>query len=245
MLRFVGARRVGFWVLGCLLAGCSGGSASVRPVQDYPFYQERDAVKVAVDPLFSKERAAAEFPGGEAFAEQGLLPVRVVIENGSRQTIRADLASFRLVRANGQSDNALSVQDAFATVKPPVGWWAALPILGPSASAIRNADWFKQFESRALKDTPISSEGSATGFVYFYFPDTEKNLAGIRVVFAFQAESGGERAFAIALQGRRDIPNPSAQSEPTRAASRPSQTPQGLTRVDGADGGVIIRSPAP
>jgi hypothetical protein len=129
-------------------------------------------------------------------------------------------------------------------VKPPVGWWAALPILGPSASAYRNSDWLKQFESRALKNTPIPPEGSAAGLVYFYFPGTDKNLAGNRVVFVLRADSGEERGFEIALQGRRDIPGQGLQAEPSRPASRPLQPPQGPTRTEGADGGVIIRSPA-
>src|SRR5512139_2494246 len=113
---------------------------TVQPIEAYPFRQAQGGVKVAVDPLFSKEKASASFPGGEAFAEQGLLPIQILIENESRQAIRADHADFRLVRANGQTDAAMSVQDAFSLVKPPVGWWAALPILGQSASAYRNYD---------------------------------------------------------------------------------------------------------
>jgi hypothetical protein len=217
---------------------------AASPIETYPFRQTQGQVKVAADPLFTKERARTDFPGGEAFEEGGLLAIQVVIENGTRQAIRANPTDFRLVRADGRSEVALSPQDAFSTVKPPVGWWAALPILGPSASAYRNADWLKQFESRALKDIPIRPDGSAVGLVYFYFPESDKNLAGTRVVFVLRAELGEEPSFDIPLQGRRDILGQGFKADPSAPASRPSQAQPGGTRTEGAGGGVIIRSPA-
>jgi len=247
MLRYLTSARIGWWVLILAVAGCSHGptATSVQPLEAYPFHQATGGIKVAVDPLFTKERARTEFPGGDAFEEQGLLPIQVMIENGSRQPIRAEREGFRLIRATGQSEAALSVQDAFSLVKPPVGWWAALPILGPSASAVRNSDWYKQFESRALKDTAIPAEGSAAGLVYFFFPESDKDLAGARVVFVLRAESGEERSFDIALQGRRDIPGQGARPVPSTPVNRPSKAPQVPTRVEGQGGAVIIRSPAP
>jgi hypothetical protein len=231
-----------------LMLGCSHGPVTVvdQPIEAYPFRQTQNQIKVAVDPLFSRERASAEFPGGEAFEEGGLLAVRVLIENGSRQPVRADHRDFRLLRPNGTYETALTTQDAFATVKPPVGWWAVLPILGPSASAYRNTDWLKQFEARALKNTPIQPGGSAAGLLYFYFPLSDKNLAGNRMVFVLRPESGGEQSFDIALQGRRDIPDQGLAAKNPASANQPSRTQQqSPTRVDGAGGGVIIRSPAP
>lgn len=228
-----------------MMVGCSSDMAgSVQPVEAYPLRQALGDVRVALDPLFSKEKAGASFPGGEAFALQGLLPIEVLIENGSRQSIRADRADFRLIRPNGQTDIALSTQDAFSLVKPPVGWWAVLPILGPSASALRNADWSKQFESRALKDAPIAPEGSAIGLVYFPFPESEQDLAGTRVAFVLRAESGEERSFEIPLQGRRGLLSPGPEADASRPTSRPVQTQEVPTRVEGVGGGVIIRSPA-
>jgi len=245
MLRFPTWNILGVGLLTLAAMGCSGpATVSVQPIDAYPLRQALGQVTVAVDPLFTKERASASFPGGEAFEEQGLLPIQVMIENGSRQAVRAERADFRLIRANGQADVALSVHDAFAMVKPPVGWWAALPILGPTASAALNTDWQKQFEARSLKDTPIRPEGSATGLVYFYFPETDKNLAGSRVVFVLRSESGEERTFDIALQGRRDIPGQGAGGESAPGMSRPSQPREIPTRIEGAGGGVIIRSPA-
>lgn len=245
MLRYLTRSRIGLWVLGLMVVGCSSGpTMSVQPIEAYPLRQALGGVKVALDPLFVKEQAGASFPGGEAFEEQGLLPIQVLIENGGRQAIRADRADFRMIRPNGQTDVALSIQDAFALVKPPVGWWAALPILGPSASALRNADWYKQFESRALKNTPIAPEGSAAGLVYFYFPEGDKNLAGTRVVFVLRTDSDEERSFDIPLQGRRDILGPGLRPGQPSPANRPAQTPGVPTRTEGTGGGVIIRSPA-
>ncbi|RPI03990.1 MAG: hypothetical protein EHM71_14140 [Zetaproteobacteria bacterium] len=238
---------IGVWVAVLVAAVCSGCGATTAtsPIDSYPFAQTLGQIKVAADPFFTKERARAEFPGGEAFEEGGLLAIQVGIENGTSQTVRANPADFRLVRGDGRSEASLSPQDAFSTVKPPVGWWAVLPILGPSASALRNVDWLKHFESRALKDIPIGPGGSAVGLVYFYFPEADKDLAGTRVAFAVRAESGEERRFDIALAGRRDILGGGVRVDPAAPVSRPPQTQSGGTRIEGAGGGVIIRSPAP
>jgi hypothetical protein len=236
---------IGACCLVLMIAGCSSDLAgTVQPVDAYPLRQALGGVKVALDPLFSKEQAGASFPGGETFASQGLLPIQVLIENGSRQAVRVAHADFRLIRPNGQTDIALSVYDAFSLVKPPVGWWAVLPILGPSASAVRNADWSKQFESRALKDTPIAPEGSAVGLVYFPFPESDQDLSGTRVAFVLRAESGEERGFEIPLQGRRGMLGPGPEVGASRPSDRPVQPQQVPTRVEGTGGGVIIRSPA-
>lgn len=240
---------IGVWVAVLVAAVCSGCGATTAtsPIDSYPFAQTLGQIKVAADPFFTKERARAEFPGGEAFEEGGLLAIQVAIENGSRQLVRANPADFRLVRGDGRSEPALSPQDAFATVKPPVGWWAFLPILGPSASAYRNADWLKQFEARALKDVPIRPDGSAVGLVFFYVPEGDKNLAGTRLVFPVRADGGEERGFDVALEGRRDLLGGGVRADPAPAVGRPPQpqSQSGGTRIEGAGGGVIIRSPAP
>jgi hypothetical protein len=244
MIRSLIRSGIGLGLLALAATGCSSApSPSAQSIEASGFSQTQGGIQVVVDPLFGRERASAGFPGGEVFEEQGLLPVQVLIENGSGQTVRADRADFQLVRPQNRVDMALSPQDAFATVKPPVGWWAVLPILGPSASAYRNSDWLKQFEARALKDIPVAAGGSAVGLVYFYFPESEKSLAGTRIVLVVRGESGGERRFDIPLQGRRgilDAPAPAAPSAAAGQQAQPSQTP---TRIDGAGGGVIIRSP--
>ncbi len=246
MLRGWTRNVIGACCLAVVLAGCSSDpTLTAQTVDAYPLRQALGGVRVALDPLFSKEKAGASFPGGEAFALQGLLPIQVLIENGSQQAVRADRADFRLIRPNGQTDIALSTQDAFALVKPPVGWWAAMPILGPSASALRNADWYKQFESRALKATPVAPAGSAIGLVYFPFPEGDQDLAGTRVAFVLRADSGEERGFEILLQGRRGMLGPGPEADASRPTSRPAQAQPVPTRVDGVGGGVIIRSPAP
>jgi hypothetical protein len=244
MIRSLIRGGIGLGLLMVAATGCSSIPApSAQSIEASGFRQTVGGILVVVDPLFGGERARTEFPGGEVFEEQGLLPVQVLIENGSGQPVRADRADFQLVRPQNRADVALSPQEAFATVKPPVGWWALLPILGPSASAYRNSDWLKQFEARALKDIPVAPGGSAVGLVYFYFPESEKTLAGTRIVLVVRGEPGGERRFDIPLQGRRgilDAPAPTGPSAASGQRAQPSSTP---TRIDGAGGGVIIRSP--
>jgi hypothetical protein len=83
-------------------------------MEAYPFRQVQGEVRVALDPYFTAERTRGTFSGGEEFPEKGLLPVRVIIVNGSTSEIQVSPRDFRLVRRTGQTEVALSPYDAFA-----------------------------------------------------------------------------------------------------------------------------------
>jgi hypothetical protein len=202
----------------------------------YPFQQLLHGLAVAVEPLLTGSQAQQAFPGGEDFPQQGLLPVRVMVENRGAQPVTVVREQFRLVRPDGGSEPAMSVQEAFALVKSRVGWWAALPVFGTSASAAQNVGRQRDFEARAWRDEAIQPAGSAEGFVFFYLQESDMNLAGSRVVLQVRAASGASWSHEIPIQGRRDLPPP-----PQRL-----QAPQAPSRQEGTGGqGIIIRSPTP
>lgn len=243
----------GLWLVAVFLAGCGGGSAAIptQPIESYQFQQAQGGVRVAVEPLFRPEQTAARFRGGEDFSGQGLLPIQVVIENGNPEEIRVNPRDFRLIRPNGESEISLSPQDAFEIVKLGWGWWAFLPVLGTGPSAYRNEVRLKDIEGLALQETAIPAGKSASGFVYFSIRAGETNLAGTRVILSLQGPEGRELTYEIPIAGRRDIPGSSMQPEtagaptPSRSAPADPTTPQPPLRIEGAGGGVIIRSPSP
>lgn len=224
-------------ILALLGAGCAGSpSPPPGPLEAYRFHQLQGSLAVAVEPLFAASQAQATFPGGEVFPQQGLLPVLVLLENRGAEPVVVRREAFRLIRPDGRTEWAMSPQEAFALVKPAVGWWAALPLFGTSAAAARNADRYGDFETRALRDGPVQAGGSRHGFLFFYLPEAEMSLEGSRVVLTARTAGGGVWGYEIPIGGRRDrlVPTriPEAPAEPTRREETGGQ-------------GVIIRSPAP
>ena len=229
------------------LVGCARTPTAipVKPMEAYEFRQVQGSVRVAVDPFFTVDRTRAAFRGGEDFPEKGLLPVQVVIENGSAGDIQVDPRDFRLVRGSGRSEIALSSYDAFSRVKLPVGWWAlGAGLVGGSVPAYRNEARQRDIEARELREATVAPGKSATGFVYFALDEYEKNLAGSRITLSLKRPAGGELIYDIPIGGRRDIPVPPKSPQAT-GSSTPSVPPtESPSRTEGAGGGVIIRSPA-
>lgn len=253
----------GVWVLALFAAGCSRAPVLIptEPMEAYEFRQTQGGVRVAVDPFFTGERTRGTFRGGEDFAEKGLLPVRVIIENASPGNITVNPRDFHLVRPNGQTEVALSAYDAFARVRLPVGWWGlGTGLVGGSVPAYRNEARLKDIEGRALREAAIPAGTSVSGFVYFALAENEPNLAGSRVVFPLRGPANRELIYEIPIAGRRDIPAPFSAPQaagrdphptppPERGREREggsgATTPSGPTRTEGTGGrGVIIRSPA-
>lgn len=241
------------WLLLLCLGGCSSATAVLPspPIEAYRFREMRGGVGVGLEPYFTTEQSAQAFRGGESFPENGVLPVRVFVQNGTGGEITVDSRDFRLVRPGSRGEAPLSARDAFSFVKVSPRAWAAVPIIGGSVTAARNEPRLKDLESRELRQVTIPAGSSTTGFVYFGLPEGVKNLAGSRVVLAVKAAPGREITFDIPLQGRRDIPAPSGASGSAGAPAPPaptpsvSTTPSGATRIEGLGGGVIIRSPSP
>ncbi len=229
--------------------GCSRTPAVVpfQSIETYEFRQSQGGVRVAVDPFFTVDRIQRTFSGGEEFPEKGLLPVQIIIENGSPGEIQVNPQDFRLVRPNGRAETALPAYDAFAMVKLSVGWWGlGAGFIGGSVPAYRNEGRLRDIEARELRGTPIAPGKVASGFVYFAVPENEVDLGGSRVVFLVKAPANRALLYEVAIAGRRDIPVPPKPSETVGPPGRSGPTPQDPSRTEGAGGqGVIIRSPSP
>ncbi len=240
------------WLLALLAVGCSRAPTVVptQPIEAQQFQGKRGGVSVGVDPYFTADRVVQTFRGGDNFAGSGVLPIQVTIENGSGGEISVNPRDFRLARPNAQPEAPISGQDAFSLVKIRIQYWALIPIVGSSVTAARNEPILKDLESRELREATVPPGGLTTGFVYFQIPEEQRNLAGGLMVVVVKGPSGQDLIYEIPIEGRRDVsprisPSGSAGSPaPSKPTPLDPQKPQGPTRIEGAGGGVIIRSPA-
>jgi hypothetical protein len=230
-----------------LLAACAGAPPAVptAALSSYRLREARSGVQVAVDPFFHPDRARQHFTGGEEFAERGLLPVQVLVENGGEAEVRVDPLEAVLVARRGDRAVNLGVEDAFALVKLSVGWWAlGGGYVGGSPQAYRNEARRRDLQARALTPQAIPPGGSASGFLYFQIAENAMNLAGSRVVLPVSRAAGRPLSFEIPLEGRRDIPVPAAPGAAPAAEPAAPGDPIRLPHTLGAGGrGIIIRSP--
>ncbi len=233
-MRLVACAGVALFIVGC----STPQPMATRPMEDFPFRQRQAAVRIGVDPLFRREQLKTDFPDVGTIAEQGLLPVRVQIENGGPQEIQA--ATFTLTTAKGSKNVALSPDDAASLLKTDAGMWRFVPIqiVGQSAMAAQNSQVIKQLVARALPATPVPAGASSAGLVYFYFPPNEQILTGAELE-VMVTSAAGDTTFTFALRGRRDMLGPGAPPE------RSATPPPAPARPDASGQGVIIRSPAP
>lgn len=227
-----------------LATGCASSAVQTQPINTYGLRQVQGGVEVALDPYIQEDRAREVFSTADQFAAAGLLPVQVLIQNGSVREVKVDPLNFLLVRSNGQQGISLSAEDAFSLVRKAIGMWALFPILGQSAVGIQNDQRLREFEARALREATVQPEQSASGFVYFQLPAAESNLAGSRVEFMLRDGGGVDLNYDILLAGRRDAP-PQTTPAPKPADNKGTPiSPGGPIKIEGTGGkGVIIRSP--
>lgn len=224
--------------LGALAAACGKPAPlPATPFETYTFREVRGGVRLAAEPYFVPARTGQLFPGGDDFAEQGLLPIRILVDNRSDAEIRIDPRDARLLDARGQQASALHPDDAFALVKLQVGWWAlGAGYIGGSAQAYRNDSRKKAIDERALREQRVPPGATATGFLYFQIAGTETKLDGLRVRLPLTEPTGRQLPFDLALRGGRDGSGVASPSSPAAAAG---------TTEKPASRGIIIRSPAP
>ena len=240
-------------MLALAAAGCASEPLQTQPLDAYRFRATRANVSVAVDPYFTADRTKAAFRGGESFPESGVLPVQVSIVNEGWEAVTFDPQDFRLVHPDSQVEFPISASEAFTLARLQVGWWALLPIVGQSTVAMRNEPLNKDLESRELRAGTVASGGSVSGFVYFGIGQDQKDLKGWMAALTLKGPRSQDLTYEIPIEGRRDIPvagNPAAAAgAPWKNpdATTPSTTsgtgPQQVQIIEGATGGVIIRTP--
>ncbi len=133
---------------------------------DMPHHQTNGKVTLGADPYVSGDRLKAAF-GKLVPYQYGILPVLVVIQNDSGQTIRLDKMKAEYVGPKGDRVEATPASDVRYTrgvERPPIVTGPRGPLPGRTKKNPLNA-W--EIEGRALAAQMLPAGNSASGFLYF------------------------------------------------------------------------------
>ncbi|MCU1338500.1 MAG: hypothetical protein JWO19_4081 [Bryobacterales bacterium] len=155
------------------------GSAS-----SYPGYQKQEGITIAAIPYITAEQAASAFGKVNPY-ERGILPVLVIIENGSGKALRLDLKT-QFVDPDNHHLDAIPAEDLIyyqGVKKPPtLGPTTSLPIPLPRSQKKGPLNT-PEIVNRALSVKLMPPGESAYGFFYFeahYRPGSMLYLSGLR-----------------------------------------------------------------
>jgi hypothetical protein len=158
------------------------GRFSPGPASSYAGHQTLDRITIAAVPFITEEQARAAFGKVNPY-RYGVLPVLMVLENGTGKALRLDLEA-EFIQPDGrhvESTPAIDVTRINGVTKPP-----KLPGQGPFPLPHREKKgplnvW--EIEGRAFIARMLPSGDSASGFFYFqteYQPGSRLYLTGIK-----------------------------------------------------------------
>jgi len=153
------------------------------PASSHPGYQTQEGITIAAVPYITAEQAASAFAKVNPY-ERGILPVLVIIENGSGRALRLDL-KVQFVDPDNRHLDAFPADDVIyyqGVKKPPsIGPVTALPIPLPRSKKKGPLNT-PEIVNRALSVKLIPKGETAYGFFYFeaeYRPGSKLYLNGL------------------------------------------------------------------
>jgi hypothetical protein len=153
------------------------------PASSHPGYQTQEGITIAAVPYITAEQAASAFAKVNPY-EHGILPVLVIIENGSGRALRLDL-KVQFVDPDNRHLDAFPADDVIyyqGVKKPPhIGPATSLPIPLPR-SRKKGPLNTPEIVNRALSVKLIPKGETAYGFFYFeaeYQPGSKLYLNGL------------------------------------------------------------------
>jgi hypothetical protein len=153
------------------------------PASSYPGYQTQEGITIAAVPYVTSEQAASAFGKVNPY-ERGILPVLVIVENGSGKALRLDLTAQFVDPANHHLD-AIPPEDVLtyqAIKKPPkIGPSNPLPIPLPKSKKKGPLNT-PEIVNRALSVKLVPPGEKVYGFFYFeatYDPGSKLYLNGL------------------------------------------------------------------
>lgn len=198
MLRYAGILATLIGLTLHILTGCVAklklADIEVKDFSKYKMYQEKEGVRVAVDPYLEEERLK-EFFGADLLIAYGLLPVHIVVENGTNQPLLVQKTDIILLT----SDNNAIMPEILAYAKMPiemkrleaeraVDMWLVLGLLPAIAAATIIGpipDYEKMMyniSAKALNDRSLYKGEKNHGFVYFRIADKVSKGTALKVL---------------------------------------------------------------
>ena len=163
----------------------------LAPAANYASHQTSEKVTVGAALYETPEKAKTAFGKVNPY-QYGILPVLVVIQNDSGQTLRVDRIRVDYVGPDGQHVDATAAQDVRYQLGPrqPNVVPNPIPTAGPRISHKKNPLDAWEIEGRAFSAKMIPAGESAGGF--FYFQTGHRPGARLYVTGLAEASSGRE-----------------------------------------------------
>lgn len=167
------------------------GTFRPGPASSYPGHQTIDKITIAAVPYITAQQAASAFGKVNPY-ERGILPVLVLLENGTGKTIRADIRA-EFVDLSNRHAEAMPAADVVlyqGVRKPPtISGTGPSPIPLPKRNKKGPLNTW-EIEGRAFSAKLIPPGEAVHGFVYFqtsYKEGSKLYLTGLK-----DAASGAE-----------------------------------------------------
>lgn len=163
----------------------------MEPAANYPSHQASEKVTIGAAAYDNTEKAHTAFGKLDPY-QYGILPVLVVIQNDSGQTIRVDRIRVDYVAPDGGHVDATPAQDVryLNPARKPNVVTGPLPTKGPHISRKKNPLDAWEIEGRAFAAKMIPPGQSAGGF--FYFQTGHRPGSRVYVTGLEEASSGRE-----------------------------------------------------
>ncbi len=170
-----------------LLAKYKKIEVKINPPNFYPMHLSQEELTIAADPYWDEEKIGRVFDL-KNLRRRGILPIYLIIENGSAHPISVNGRSCQLL--DSRHHGAFEAIDAeevpsilFARSPrrtPPVNLPIPIPKrTGPSPGAQREIE--SDLEQNSLLSSRIESQQTKSGFVFFHLPREAPSPSGLRL----------------------------------------------------------------
>lgn len=147
----------------------------INPPNFYPSHLSQEELTIAADPYWDEEKIGQVFDLKDLLT-RGILPIHVIIENGSAHPIAVNERAIQLLDRHRGVFEAMTTGEVLSVLfarsprqSPPVNLPIPLPKkTGPSPGAHQEIEL--DLEQNSLHSSPIESGQTRGGFVFFHLP---------------------------------------------------------------------------
>jgi hypothetical protein len=169
-----------------LLAKYKKIEVKINPPSFYPSHWSQEELTIAADPYWEDEKIGQVFDLKDLL-KRGILPIHVIIENGSAHPIAVNGRAIQLLDRHYGVFEAMTTEEVLSVLfarsprrSPPVNLPIPLPKkTGPSAGAHQEIEL--DLEQNSLHSSRIESGQTRGGFVFFHLPRENTPQSGFRL----------------------------------------------------------------
>ena len=143
------------------------------PRESYPAFLTSEGVTIAVDPLYTDDRAARVFDKNDMIT-RGIMPFAVVIFNDNSFSVEISGLDIELIHKNKPDIHIKTISPNEVTwrlLQRKKDWYTGRVPRLPLAELDR--DMLNDFDGKYLMKKTVEAHGKAGGFLYMHLPEKE------------------------------------------------------------------------